>query len=95
MARSSAEVEYRAMAHTFCQLTWFKIILNEFWLLIQGPKPFYCDNQSVIYISSNLVFNERTKYIEIDCHFIRSNLESKDIVTPLVPSGSQLADIFS
>uniref|UniRef100_A0A2N9FPR9 Integrase catalytic domain-containing protein n=1 Tax=Fagus sylvatica TaxID=28930 RepID=A0A2N9FPR9_FAGSY len=66
VARSSAEAEYRAMAHT-----------------------------TSIHIASNPVFHERTKHIEVDCHFVRSKVESKDIITPFVPSGSQLADIFT
>uniref|UniRef100_A0A2N9I442 Integrase catalytic domain-containing protein n=1 Tax=Fagus sylvatica TaxID=28930 RepID=A0A2N9I442_FAGSY len=95
VARSSAEAEYRAMAHTTCELTWLRTVLQEFGLLIQGPTPLYCDNQAAIHIASNPVFHERTKHIEVDCHFVRSKVESKDIITPFVPSGSQLADIFT
>jgi hypothetical protein len=83
------------MAHTTCELTWLRIILQEFGLLVQGSTPFYCDNQVAIHIVSNPVFQERTKHIEVDCHFIHSKVESKDIITPFVPSGSQLANIFT
>ena len=95
MARSSAEAEYRAIAHTTCELTWLRTVLQEFGLLTQGPTPLYCDNRAAIHIASNPIFHERTKHIEVDCHFVRSKVESKDIITPFVPFRSQLADIFT
>uniref|UniRef100_A0A2N9IR39 Fibronectin type III-like domain-containing protein n=1 Tax=Fagus sylvatica TaxID=28930 RepID=A0A2N9IR39_FAGSY len=95
VARSSAEAEYRAMAHTTCELTWLRTVLQEFGLLTQGPTPLYCDNQAAIHIASNPVFHERTKDIKVACHFVRSKVESKDIITPFVSSGSQLSDIFT
>uniref|UniRef100_A0A2N9G040 RNA-directed DNA polymerase n=1 Tax=Fagus sylvatica TaxID=28930 RepID=A0A2N9G040_FAGSY len=48
----SAEAEYRAMAHTTCELTWLRTVLQEFGLLTQGPTPLYCDNQAAIHIDS-------------------------------------------
>uniref|UniRef100_A0A2N9H562 Uncharacterized protein n=1 Tax=Fagus sylvatica TaxID=28930 RepID=A0A2N9H562_FAGSY len=95
VARSSAEAEYRAMAHTTCELTWLRTVLQEFGLLTLGLTPFYCDNQAAIHIASNPVFHERTKHIKVDCHFVRSKVESKDIITPFVPFESQLANIFT
>ena len=40
------------------------------------------------------MFYERTKHIEVNCHFIREKVQAKEIETPYVKSENQLADIF-
>ena len=74
VARSSAGVEYRAMALTTCELIWLKHLLQELRLWKNEQMKFICDNQAALYISSNLVFHEMTKHIEVDCHFIREKI---------------------
>ncbi|XP_020262928.1 uncharacterized protein LOC109838913 [Asparagus officinalis] len=71
VSRSSAEAEYRAMAHTACEMVWLRKFMTEFGFVQPGPMPIHCDNQSAIYIAQNPVFYERTKHIEVDYNFVR------------------------
>ena len=54
-----------------------------------------CDNQAALHIASNLIFHERTKHIEVDCHFIREKIASGCMATSFVNSNNQLADSFT
>jgi hypothetical protein len=95
VARSSAEAEYRAMASTASELTWIKQLLLDMGFRTQAPMKMYCDNNSARHIASNPVFHERTKHIEVDCHFVREKVQAKEIETPYVKSEDQLADVFT
>lgn len=95
VARSSAEAEYRAMALVAQQLIWIKILLSEMGFPITRPMELHCNNKAAIYISTNPVFHERTKHIEIDCHFIRERVLSKEIHLAYTKSSDQIADILT
>ena len=95
VARSSAEVEYRAMALATCKLIWLKHLFKELRFGKDEQMKLICDNQAALHISSNPVFHKRTKHIEVDCHFIREKIASGCMITSFVNSNDQLADIFT
>ncbi|GAB2268972.1 N-alpha-acetyltransferase 16, NatA auxiliary subunit [Dionaea muscipula] len=95
VARSSAEFEYRALAHVTSDATYLRQLLDELKYLAPRPIQIWCDSQSAIHIASNLVFHERTKHIEVDCHFVREKLQDGDIVFNNVKTEDQLGDILT
>ena len=94
MSYSSAEVEHGAMAHTACEIVWLKNSLMELSFRQPGPMLMHCDNQFVIYIVQDHVFHERTKDIEIACHFVRDAWTKKVVTFQFTSSSKQLADLL-
>ncbi|CAL9001768.1 unnamed protein product [Prunus brigantina] len=55
----------------------------------------YMDQQSTFEITNNPIQLDRTKYVEVDRHFIKEKLEYKLIYIPFVPSSEQVADMLT
>ena len=55
----------------------------------------FCDSQAALHIARNPVFRERTKHIELDCHFVREKLVAGVLALHHVTSSHQPADIFT
>ena len=95
VSRSSAEAEFRAMAHGICEGIWLRRVLKELKISDEEPMKMFCDNQSAISIAKNPVHHDRTKHVEIDRHFIKENISSGTICVPFVKTCDQVADILT
>ncbi|KAM2020888.1 hypothetical protein ACFX16_042974 [Malus domestica] len=95
VARSTAEAEYRGMAHGICELLWLRILLTEIGFKPRETMLLYCDNQAAREIANNPVQHDRTKHVEVDRHFIKEKLDVKLIDIPYVRSEDQLADVLT
>jgi len=59
--------EYRAMASTTYEL---KSLLKELKFREVTQMTLICEYKVGLHIISNLLFHERVKHIDVDCHFI-------------------------
>ncbi|WVZ89852.1 hypothetical protein U9M48_036205 [Paspalum notatum var. saurae] len=71
---SSAEAEYRAVAHAVAECCWLQQLLQELHISIPLATIVYCENISAIYMTADPVHHRRTKHIEIDIHFVRKKV---------------------
>ena len=70
VSKSSIEAKYRAMSIACYEIVWLCGLLEELGFPQTASTPLHDDNTSAIQIATNLVFHERTKHIEVDCHSI-------------------------
>ena len=71
IALSLAEAKYMAASTASCKTIWLRKLLLNLLKKRIVPIGIMCDNQSCIKLSENLVFHDRSKHIDIRCHFIR------------------------
>ncbi|KAK3012704.1 hypothetical protein RJ639_009860 [Escallonia herrerae] len=95
VARSSAEAEFRAMAHGICEGMWLKRLLEELQFPPSTSMKLMCDNKAAISIAKNPVHHDRTKHIEIDRHFIKEKIEQGVIEVDYTPTRQQTADVLT
>ncbi|RVW93254.1 Retrovirus-related Pol polyprotein from transposon RE2 [Vitis vinifera] len=87
--------EYRAMANVTCELIWLIALLRDFGIQIKEPTTLFCDNEVVLHIAANLVFHEKTKHIEIDCHLVREKIQAVCLKTMHMSSQHQIGNLFT
>ncbi|XP_062217191.1 uncharacterized mitochondrial protein AtMg00810-like [Phragmites australis] len=95
VSRSSAEAEYRAVAHAVTETCWLRQLLGELHTPLSSATVVFCDNVSAVYLSANPVQHKRTKHIEIDIHFVREKVALGQVRVLHVPSSHQFADIMT
>ncbi|GJS73703.1 RmlC-like cupins superfamily protein [Tanacetum coccineum] len=95
VSRSSTEAEYRSMATTTCELLWLSYLLKDLGINVQFPVTLFCDNKSAQMLAANPCFHDRSKHVDIDCHFIREKIQDGFLQTAHIPSSFQLAYIMT
>jgi histone deacetylase 1/2 len=77
VSRSSTEAEYKSVANA-AEVIWVQSLLAELGVKEMQTPCLWCDNLGATYLSANPVFHARAKHIEIDFHFVRERVLSKN-----------------
>lgn len=95
VSRSSAEAEYRSIATTVTEVVWMIGLMNDLGIKIHKPIDVCTDSKAAILLAANPVYHERTKHIEVDCHFIREKIVQGIICTKYIPTQEQPTDMLT
>jgi len=95
IAKSSAIIEYKAMSATTSEHEWIAHLLLDLNLPLSLPVLMHCDKKATQHIVENPIFYERTKHLNIDCHYMRDNVLKGFLQTNHVPSKEQLVDLMT
>lgn len=68
------------------EIVWLVGLYKELDVSVHLPVSFSCDSKFMLQIAANLVFHERTKHINIDCHFFQEKVHHDLVVLSYLPS---------
>ena len=83
------------MSYTTSKLIYLKGFLRDLCDQIPLPIDLYCDNTSAHHIAKKQIFQERTKHLKINCHFILDYVDSEFIRISHISTFIELADILT
>ena len=95
VALSSAEAEYMAASTASCEAIWLRKLLVNLLNEKMEVTNILCDNQSCINLYENPMFYDRSKHIDIRCHFIKDYVQRGVIQLQYTPTREQVANILT
>ena len=75
MALGTVEAKYVAYYSASCEEVWIIKLLSDLFDLQLDATCIYCNNESCMKLSENLVFHDKLKHIEIKYHYIRDMVQ--------------------
>ncbi|KAI4297347.1 hypothetical protein L6164_037242 [Bauhinia variegata] len=95
VSKISAEAEYREMSKGAAEVQWLIYLIVGFGVNIKTPAKLFSDYMSTIYVARNPVFHEQTKYIKMDCHYVRDKVVNGLISLQHVSADSTVSRLFN
>jgi hypothetical protein len=83
------------VANAATECIWLRQLLGELHCGIMKATVVFCNNVSVVYMSSNPIHHKHTKHIELDIHFVREMVQLGELHVLHVPTSEQFADVMT
>ena len=94
VALSAIEAEYVAACSASCEAVWLRKLLSDLFDLQLDATCIYCDNQSCVKLSENLVFHDKLKHIKIKYYCIR-DMERGVVKLQYVVTDEHIVDVLT
>ncbi|KAG8476441.1 hypothetical protein CXB51_033363 [Gossypium anomalum] len=95
VSRSTAEAEYRALAHVVTEVVLLESLLSELHVSPSRKSSVWCDNSGAVAVSANLEMRSKFKHVELDLYFVREKVFAGKLSVGHVPTQEQVADMFT
>jgi len=101
VAQSTCESEYVALNAAGKEAVWLCELMRSIGINVDldiatsEPMIVACDDQSAIRLVQNPAFHPRSKHIDVKYHWVRQAVKENKLNVKFVPTGEQLADIFT
>ena len=95
-AKSTAEAELIALAHTTQEGVWLRGLFRELKLITGNePSTLFCDNSATVQIAKNRQLSRKTKHLDVDYFGIREQIENNKLKVKKIASANNLSDIMT
>ena len=95
VALCKAEAEYIAACSASCEAIWLWKLMSGLFDKELDTTMILCDNQSCIKMIENLVFHDKSKYIEIQKNYIRDMVRKGAIKLQYASADEKVVDVLT
>jgi hypothetical protein len=95
VSRSSTEAKYKALVNAMIKVIWIQIVLGELGIHLRYVPGLWYDNLGATYKTTNPRYNDCTKHIKVDFHFVHEQVTHHQLDVWFISSSDQATDDFT
>ena len=92
---STVEAEYITSCSACTEAIWLRKLLSGLFDVLMDPTSIWCDSQSCITLSKNIVFHDKSNHIEVRYHYIQDIVEKGVVKLQYLATYEQVTDVLT